>query len=205
YRLADNQTATLSQWNNDLLPQELAELQKMQFDLKLIGFSDEMLALLLDTPPATGLTDPDDVPEPPDKPITQLGDLWVLGQPRLLCGDSATLQDVERLLNGAAIHLVHTDPPYNVRVEPRSNNAIAAGNSSFAGTTHHQGFDLARRRRKLRPTSKKLRAKDRALANDFVSEEEFDRLLQAWFGNVARVLLPGPAFYCSAGYANFAT
>jgi DNA modification methylase len=109
---------------------------------------------------------------------------------------------VDRLLDGAPVHLVNTDPPYNVRVEPRSNNAIAAGLSSFQGTTHHQGLDLARHPGKAKPTSKKLRAKDRPLANDFVSDEEFDRLLHAWFGNLARVLLPGHAFYVWGGYAN---
>jgi DNA modification methylase len=202
YRLADNQTATLSQWNDDALSRELAELQKMQFDLRLTGFSDEDLALLLDTPPAAGLADPDDVPGPPEEPLTKSGDHWLLGTHRLLCGDSSKVEDVNRLLNGAPVHLVHTDPPYNVRVEPRSNNAIATGHSSFAGTKQHQGFDLARHRQKLRPTSKRLRAKDRPLANDFVSDEEFNRLLHAWFGNVARVLLPGRGFYCWGGYAN---
>jgi DNA modification methylase len=110
-------------------------------------------------------------------------------------------QDVDRLLNGAVIHLVATDPPYNVRVEPRSNNAIAAGLSSF-GNTHHQSLDLARHPEKAQPTGKKLRAKDRPLTNDFVSDDEFDKLLHAWFSNVARVLQPGRAFYIWGGYAN---
>ena len=127
--------------------------------------------------PNEGLTDPDDVPEPPDEATTQPGDLWLLGDHRLLCGDSSKPEDVDRLLDGAAIHLVNTDPPYNVKVEPRSNNAIAAGLSSFDGTTHHQKLDVARHPEKAKPTHKKLRAKDRPLANDFVSDEEFDRLL----------------------------
>src|SRR5262249_3925260 len=63
-----------------------------------------------------GLTDPDDAPEPPDAPITKQGDLWVLGEHRLLCGDSSRAEDVDRLLDGAPIHLVNTDPPYNVKV-----------------------------------------------------------------------------------------
>jgi DNA modification methylase len=111
---------------------------------------------------------------------------------------------VDRLLDGAAIHLVNTDPPYNVKVEPRSNNAIAAGLCSFTGATHHQALDVARHPQKSQPTTRKLRAKDRPLANDFVSEQEFDRLLQAWFGNLARVLLPGRSFYLWGGYANCA-
>jgi DNA modification methylase len=89
-----------------------------------------------------------------------------------------------------------------VRVEPRSNNAIAAGLSSFQGPRHHQSLDLARHPKKAKPTGKKLRAKDRPLANDFLSEEEFDRLLHAWFENIARVLLPGRSFFIWGGYAN---
>jgi DNA modification methylase len=204
YRLADNQTATLSHWDEDKLPLELLQLQQMDFDLNLTGFSGDELMRLLGSEPDEGLTDPDAVPEPPDEPITQPGDLWLLGKHRLLCGDSSKPGDVDHLLDGAVIHLANTDPPYNVRVEPRSNNAIAAGLSSFQGTTHHQSLDLSRHPEKSQPTTQKLRAKDRPLANDFVSAEEFDRLLHAWFGNLARVLGPGRAFYIWGGYANCA-
>lgn len=203
YRLADNQTATLSQWDDDKLPLELAQLQQMDFDLNLTGFSADELMRLLGSEENAGLTDPDSIPEPPDEPITQQGDLWLLGKHRLLCGDSSKPEDVDRLLAGAHIHLVNTDPPYNVRVEPRSNNAIAAGLSSFE-TTHHQSLDLARYPEKSQPTTRKLRAKDRPLANDFVSDEEFERLLHSWFGNLARVLSPGRSFYIWGGYANCA-
>ncbi|MCL6503786.1 MAG: hypothetical protein K6T86_13975 [Pirellulales bacterium] len=85
-----------------------------------------------------------------------------------------------------------------------SVNAIAAGPSSFQGTTHHQKLDVERHPEKAKPTGKKLRAKDRSLANDFVSDDEFDRLLDAWFGNIARVLVPGRGFYIWGGYANVA-
>jgi DNA modification methylase len=203
YRIADNQTATLASWDDDKLVQELAQLQEMDFDVALTGFSEEDLQRLLG-PVTEALTDPDDIPEPPDEAITQPGDLWLLGHHRLLCGDSGNSDDVDRLLDGAAIHVVHTDPPYNVRVEPRSNNAIAAGLSSFPGTTHHQGFDVERYPKKATATHKKMRAKDRPLANDFVSEAEFDRLLHAWFGNMARLLQPGRAAYIWGGYANIA-
>ncbi len=204
YRLADNQTATLSQWDEDKLPLELLQLQQMDFDLNLTGLSGDELMRLLGSEQNEGSTDPDAVPEPPDEPITQVGDLWLLGKNRLLCGDSGKPEDVDRLLDGAAIHLANTDPPYNVRVEPRSNNAIAAGLSSFQGATHHQSMDVSRHPEKSQPTTKKLRAKDRPLVNDFVSAEEFDRLLHAWFGNLARVLQPGRAFYIWGGYANCA-
>jgi len=204
YRIADNKTAELADWDQDLLVQELAALQKMDFDLDLVGFSADELQDLFQAEVGPGLTDPDEVPAPPDEPVTRPGDLWALGEHRLLCGDAGKAEDVDRLLDGAPIHLVNTDPPYNVRVEPRSNNAIAAGLSSFTGTKHHQAMDLARHPAKAKPTNKKLRAKDRPLANDFVSDAAFDRLLRAWFGSIARVLQPGRAFYLWGGYANVA-
>ncbi|MFL5330041.1 MAG: DNA-methyltransferase [Gemmataceae bacterium] len=179
-------------------------MQEAGFDLNLTGFSSEELDRLLAPEPAEGLTDPDAIPEPPAEAITQPGDVWLLGHHRLLCGDSSSADDVDRLLAGQAIHLVNTDSPYNVKVEPRSNNAIAAGLSSFAGPKHHQSMDLARHPEKAKATGKKLRAKDRPLINDFVSDGEFDRLLSAWFGNIARVLLPGHRFYIWGGYANCA-
>lgn len=204
YRIADNKSSELAAWDLELLPIELADLQGMDFNLELIGFGKDELAKLLDPGVKEGLTDPDDVPAPPDEAITRPGDLWILGNHRLLCGDSGNPQHVDRLLGGATIHLVNTDPPYNVRVEPRSNNAIAAGLSSFQGTKHHQKFDVQRHPEKAKPTQKKLRAKDRPLENDFVTDEAFDELLAAWFGNIARVLEPGRAFYIWGGYANCA-
>ena len=102
-----------------------------------------------------------------------------------------TEADVDRLLDGARIHLINSDPPYNVKVEPRSNNAIAAGLSSFQGPKHHQKLDVVRHPKKASRNTKKMRPKDRPLANDFVTDEEFEQLLHAWFGNMARVLVPG--------------
>jgi DNA modification methylase len=151
-----------------------------------------------------GLTDPDDIPAPPDEATTQPGDLWILGEHRLLCGDSGKPEDVDLLLAGARIQLVNTDPPYNVKVEPRSNNAIAAGLSSFTGLKHHERFDVVRRPGKATPTTKKMRAKDRPLKNDFVSDESFKEMLLAWFGNIGRVLLPGRLFFIWGGYSNIA-
>jgi DNA modification methylase len=202
YRIADNKTADLSDWNYDLLPIELADLQAKDYDLSLLGFNQDELASLLDPGIKDGLCDPNEVPAPPDEATTRPGDLYVLGDHRLLCGDAGKPEDVDRLLDGAKIHLVNTDCPYNVRVEPRSNNAIAAGLSSFAGPKHHQKFDVKRHPEKSKPTATKLRAKDRPLANDFVSEEAFNQMLLAWFGNLARVLLPGRSFYIFGGYAN---
>ena len=201
YRVADNKTNELADWNMELLPRELAALQEMDFDLTSIGFTDDEVAELLDPGVRDGLTDPDEIPEPPDEATTQLGDLWLLGDHRLLCGDSGNPNQLDQLLDGAKIHLCNTDPPYNVKVEPRSNNAIAAGLSSFSNK-HHQKFDVERHPSKAKRTHKKMRAKDRPLENDFVTDEQFVKLLAAWFGNIARVLESGRALYCWGGYAN---
>ncbi len=211
YRIADNQTSTLSTWDNDLLVAELLALKDVDYDLDLVGFTPEDLARLFNGNSGEGLCDPDEVPDPPDEAVTRPGDLIIFGDSRtgkghrLLCGDSAKVEDVDRLLEGEPIHLLNSDPPYNVRVEPRSNNAIAAGNSSFKASgnkrTHHQSFDVARQGEK-QATHTKLRAKDRPLENDFVSGEAFDEMLLAWFGNASRVLKPGGSFYIWGGYAN---
>ena len=216
YRIADNKLNELAQWDFDMLPIELNDLRGMDIDLGLLGFGVEELEKILGAGihGSEGLTDPDAVPEPPDAAITQPGDLWILGEHRLLCGDSSKPEDVDRLLGGAVIHLLAMDPPYNVKVEPRSNNAIAAGLSSFGSAAavaasdargmHHQGFDLSRDKSKAVATHRKMRAKDRPLENDFVSDEDFDRMLRAWFGNASRVLEPGRGFYIWGGYANCA-
>jgi DNA modification methylase len=200
YALADNRSAELAGWDQEKLEALLKQTEGLVDDPRL----QEMLAELGNSIGRIrpGRTDPDEVPEPPDEPITCPGDLWILGDHRLLCGDAGSALELDRLLDGQPVHLVNTDPPYNVRLQSRSNNAIAAGLSSFQGTQHHQALDLARHPGKAKPTRKKLRAKDRPLVNDFVSEGEFDRLLHAWFGNMARVLEPGRAFYIWGGYAN---
>ncbi|TWU39349.1 DNA modification methylase [Novipirellula artificiosorum] len=190
YRIADNRTGENAEWDFDLLPLEMGALQDAGFNCELIGFDADELAKLLHADETQGLTDPDDVPEPPDEAITQSGDIWILGDHRLMCGDSSKPDDLDRLLNGQPIHLIHMDPPYNVSVSPRSKNAIAAGNSTFAGDG------------KKAKGERKMRAKDRPLANDFISEEEFDRLLLAWFENASRVLVPGGCAYVWGGYAN---
>ena len=202
YRIADNKSGEIADWNYELLVHEIVQLQQADFDVNLVGFSAQELHDLLDTEVEVGLSDPDDIPQPLDEAETRAGDLWLLGEHRLLCGDAARVEHVDRLLDGSLVHLVHTDPPYNVKVEPRSNNAIAAGLSSFASTSHHQKLDVQRHPEKAKATTKKLRAKDRPLANDFVSDQQFDRLLQAWFGNLSRVLVPGRSFYVWGGYAN---
>ncbi len=168
---------------------------------------DALQQIIDDAPPLepeAGLVDPDDIPEPPTVATTKPGDLWTLGDHRLLCGDSAKLADVKRLLGGLPVHLLNTDPPYNVKLEPRSNNAIAAGLRGRNTARHQQQADLTRHPEKAKGTTRRLRPKDRPLENDHLSNQEFDARLRDWFGNAAAVLLPGRAFYIWGGYANCA-
>ncbi|MBI3467503.1 MAG: ParB N-terminal domain-containing protein [Planctomycetes bacterium] len=105
YRLADNKTAELADWDPERLVQEILELKTLDFDVDLLGFSSEELDDLLHGAGVEPLTDPDDIPAPPDTPITRAGDLWTLGRHRLLCGDAGKAEDVDRLLAGATIQL----------------------------------------------------------------------------------------------------
>ncbi|MBV9243253.1 MAG: site-specific DNA-methyltransferase, partial [Methylobacteriaceae bacterium] len=117
YVLADNKLAMNSGWDNDLLKIELGDLQTMDFDLALTGFApDEIAGLNFDV--TAGLTDPDDAPERPAAPVSEPGDVWVLGRHRLICGDATNADDVERALAGVQPHLMVTDPPYGVEYDP---------------------------------------------------------------------------------------
>ena len=208
YRIADNKTGEYSEWDTDKLIGELTGLTEVDFDLESLGFqAEEMLELL------QGEVEPDDddmkelekTPAPPDEAASRLGEIFAVGDHRLMCGDSASPEALDALLGGAVIHLVNTDPPYNVKVEPRSNNAVAAGYSSFgAKMSNHQGFDLSLHPEKINSIGGKLRPKDRPLKNDWMSDDDFDQILRAWFGNIARVLAPGRCFYIWGGYANCA-
>jgi DNA modification methylase len=114
YRLADNQTAAIAEWDMTLLPGELLELKDLDVDLSLLGWTPEELNELLAPKGTEGDTPADDVPEPPPVAESRPGDLWLLGEHRLLCGDSTKPAHVDRLMNGAKAALVATDPPYLV-------------------------------------------------------------------------------------------
>ncbi len=118
YVIADNQLALNAGWDEDLLRTELATLQVEDFKLDLIGFEDEELARLLSEQDATeGLTDEDAVPELPQTPTSVLGDLWVLGNHKLLVGNATQRSAVAGLMAGDTADLIFTDPPYNVDYE----------------------------------------------------------------------------------------
>ncbi|MFN0009318.1 MAG: DNA modification methylase [Planctomycetota bacterium] len=203
--IALNRTAALADWDLPTLGRLLEDLRAADA-LDGVGYELPEVQEILDGLLAGLSSDvvQDEAPGLPDEATTRPGDLWLLANHRVGCADSSKEADVDRLVAGSPIHLVNADAPYNVKVEPRSNNAIAAGLSSFTGTTHHQGLDVARHPGKAKRTHDKLRPKDRPLINDFVSDEEFHRLLRAWFGNASRVLLPGRGFYLWGGYANLA-
>ncbi len=115
--LADNRTSDLSEWDINML-EELSQ----EHDLNPWFDNDDLKELLGETEvlPAEGLTDPDDVPEVPEEPITKEGDLYILGNHRLLCGDSTNIQHVEKLMDNKKADMVFTDPPYNVAFNGRS-------------------------------------------------------------------------------------
>jgi len=117
YVIADNKLALNAGWDNDLLALEFAELKGLDFDLDLTGFSAEEIAALVPVEIAAGLTDEDAVPEVPEQPVTVLGDVWILGKHRLMCGDSTSIDAVDALMDGQKADMVFTDPPYGMKKE----------------------------------------------------------------------------------------
>jgi DNA modification methylase len=121
YILADNRIALNSGWDNELLALELQELDT-NIDLSLLGFdADELNALLNPVELTDGLTDEDAVPDVPDEPKTRLGDIYQLGNHRLMCGDSTSIDAVEKLMDGVYPDLIHTDPPYGMNAVSKSS------------------------------------------------------------------------------------
>ena len=136
FRIMDNRSSENAEWDNALLGLELGDLLEAEFDLGLTGFSDEELTALMN-----GLADDgsgpqegeDEVPETPETPVSRPGDLWVLGNHRLLCGDSTVATDVERLLGTVKPLLMATDPPYGVDYDPSWRNQAGAAKTKRTG------------------------------------------------------------------------
>ena len=121
YIIADNRLALDAGWDDEMLKVELADLQADGFNLELTGFNlDEIAAFLVDE--TEGLTDPDDVPDVPVDPVTVLGDVWIMGRHRLMCGDSTSIDAVDKLMAGQKADMVFTDPPYGVDYEGINND-----------------------------------------------------------------------------------
>jgi len=120
YVLADNKLAMNAGWDNEMLALELGEIGDLGFNLDLTGFTADEIAALMPEQIEPGLTDEDAVPEVPEVPVTVLGDVWVLGKHRLMCGDSTSIDAVDKLMAGAKVDLVFSDPPYNVAFNGRS-------------------------------------------------------------------------------------
>lgn len=115
YILADNRIALNSGWETDLLSVEMAELKDLGINLESLGFdSDEIDALLNKIEPTAGLTDEDEAPEVQEEAVTKPGDIWVMGNHRLMCGDSTSIDAVDKLMAGQKADMVFTDPPYNI-------------------------------------------------------------------------------------------
>jgi site-specific DNA-methyltransferase (adenine-specific) len=139
YIIADNRLALNAGWDNDLLTIELNELLEDKFSLELLGFNaDELNALINPTEVNEGLVDEDEVPEPPPEPITKLGDIWILGNHRLMCGDSTQIDQLEKLCNGRQVDMWLTDPPYNVAYEGKTKDALKIKNDSMSDDSFRQ-------------------------------------------------------------------
>jgi DNA modification methylase len=150
YVLADNQLPQNAGWDMDLLSVEMKDLDAEGFDLSLMGFNDDMLANMLKEE-TEGLTDEDAVPDVPDDPVTVLGDVWVLGDHRLMCGDSTSIDAVEKLMPEKLANMIFTDPPYLM---------------DFNGGIHADG-------------SKSFNASHGGIKNDKMSGQEGDDFLDA--------------------------
>ena len=130
YIIADNKLALNAGWDVDMLKLELGELESEGFALELTGFSaDELKNLLIEE--TVGLTDEDAVPDVPETPVTVLGDVWIMGNHRLMCGDSTSIDAVDTLMAGQKVDMVFTDPPYGIN--EKGDRSKRGGNSKIVG------------------------------------------------------------------------
>ena len=133
YIIADNRLALNAGWDNSMLMLELQDLEDEGFDLSLTGFDDsELDALLNPIQENEGLTDEDAVPDVPEEPKTKVGDIYILGNHRLMCGDSTSIDAVDKLMDGNTVDLIFTDPPYNVGFNGRSGKHDVIKNDNLS-------------------------------------------------------------------------
>lgn len=171
YIIADNKLALNAGWDDDLLSMELKDLDAAGFDLDVIGFDEAELADLLREEELTlpEDKDPDAAPELPDEPVSRQGDTWVLGAHRVRCGDATSMDDWDQLMQGENADVVWTDPPYNV--------------------------DVGRKNRLLDKTLGGERFATGSIANDKMTEAEFEALLFDTFSSIFSIMQPGAPIY----------
>lgn len=185
--LRDN--GSWGEWEDEGLIALLAELQAQGSAMDLLGFADRELVQFLAKRATEGLTDPDDVPDPPAEPVTQRGDLWICGDHRILCGDATNADDVARVMGPTTADMVWTDPPYGVAIVSRTGTTGVANSTARAGGRVGQG---AAARRDL------LAAGNNGMANDDLDLDGLTAFLDLAFGNILRVTKPGAAWYVCA-------
>lgn len=168
--IADNQLALNAGWDMEMLSAEIESLKLEDFDIGLLGFDDAFLDNLPEPEPTEGLTDEDAVPEVPETPKTVLGDVWVLGNHRLMCGDSTSIDAMQKLTEGKLVDMWLTDPPYNVDMTAKNEMLEKAGKAR----------------------------KDKSsfgIANDAMSDEQFRQFLRDAYITADAVMKPGAVFY----------
>lgn len=169
YRIMDNKSAEYSKWNNDLLTSEIIDLLNSDYDISYTGFSKKELEDMdinidLDDLASQGLSDEDEIPEIQEKYISQEGDVWMMDQHRLMCGDSTDKKSVAKLMNGDRADMVFTDPPYNVAVE-----------SELAGTIMNDDMSQVEFRQFLDKTYKRYHENMKLGAVIYVAHSESER------------------------------
>ena len=141
FRLLANRSVAWAEWDNELLSLELKDLQDLGYDLGLTGFDADELKSLTEDEQSAGLTDEDAVPEAPADPVTKPGDVYLLGNHRLLCGDSTVLANVEKVLDGTLADMVFTDPPYNVNYANTAKDKMRGKNRAILNDDLGEGFE----------------------------------------------------------------
>ena len=170
YVIADNKLALNAGWDDQMLRSELESLQDDGFNMDLTGFSDEELAELLEPEVVEGETDPDQTPEVPVDPITKLGDVWILGNHRLMCGDSTSIESAKRLMGDDFADLLITDPPYNVDMTAKNEMLQKAGKARKDESTF-------------------------GIQNDKMSDGDFRQFLRDVYSTANSVMRDGAVFY----------
>lgn len=176
YAIADNRTGELSEWSAEAIQ----EAMDRGVDIDWMWNPDELNALMEDLAPtgseADGLTDPDEIPELPEEPVTQMGDIWQLGQHRVMCGDATNIEDLDRLLEAAGVNdvdMVWTDPPYGVAIGDKNKMLDSIGHGASNRVSEN-------------------------ILNDKISEDDLARLIRDAFNNAASVCRPGAVWHVAA-------